>query len=108
MPMEWVGPSISGVTLIVVAIIEWAATRERKRAKEEKEKQERRAERRAEESRLSMDLSSAICALAKVTAKKVTGQHVNGDLSEAMEKADEAQEEYIAFVRKTAAEQVTK
>ena len=57
---------------------------------------------------VSMDLSSAICALAKVTAKKVTGQHVNGDLSEAMEKADEAQEEYIAFVRKTAAEQVTK
>ena len=33
MPMEWVGPLISGAAVVLVAIIEAAAARERKRVK---------------------------------------------------------------------------
>lgn len=72
------------------------------------EKMEKRTEIRVEESRLSIDLNSATCALAMVSAKKLTGQHTNGDVAEAMQKAAEAQEEYTDFLRRTAARQVTK
>lgn len=33
MPMEWVGPLISGAAVVLVAIIEAVAARERKRVK---------------------------------------------------------------------------
>ena len=66
------------------------------------------AARRAEESRLSMDLMSANCALALTTAKKLAGMHTNGDVEEAMEAARTAQESYQAFLQRQAADQVSK
>ena len=38
MPMEWVGPLISGAAVVLVAIIEAAAARERKRIKSDNQK----------------------------------------------------------------------
>ena len=43
--------------------------------------------RRATESRLAMDLMYATCSLSLTTAKKLAGQHTNGDVEEAMRAA---------------------
>ena len=50
----------------------------------------------------------ANCALALTTAKKLAGQHTNGDVEEAMEAAEAAQTAYIDFVRSEAAHNVSK
>ena len=69
---------------------------------------ERRAERRARESRLSMELMYATCALSLTTAKKLAGMHTNGDVEEALQKATDAQAEYIDFCRDEAAKNIAK
>lgn len=93
--------AISAVAMIVVAVINGIMLKDRKRA-------ERRSERRATESRLSMELMSATCALSIVTAKKVTDQQINGDVKKAIQAAYDAQESYAHFLNETAAYQVTK
>lgn len=105
--MDW-GAVISAVALVAVAIIEAMALKDRKKDKEEKERVERRAALREHESHLSMQMMSAACALALVTAKKVTGMHTNGDVEEAMDKAREAQAHYQTFLEETAARQLAK
>lgn len=99
---------IAGLAAVLVAIIEAAAAWDRRQVRRERERAERRATRRAEESRLSMDLMAANCALALVTAKKLTGMHTNGDVEEAMEAAKEAQKQYTDFLQRQAANQVAK
>ena len=99
--MEITTSLIAAAALILVAIIETCNGRERKRARS-------RAERRAEESRLAMDLMGATCKLALITAKKMTGQHVNGDVEDAMATADAANSAYEEFKTKMAATQATK
>ena len=105
--MDW-GAVISAIALVAVAIIEAVAVKDRKNAKAEKERVERRAALREHESHLSMQMMSAACALALVTAKKVTGMHTNGDVEEAMDKAREAQANYQTFLEETAARQLAK
>ena len=99
---------IAAVAAVAVAIIETFAAHDRRQAKLDRERTERRAARRAEESRLSMDLMSANCALALTTAKKLAGMHTNGDVEEAMEDARKAQEAYVDFLQRQAANQVAK
>ena len=69
---------------------------------------EARAARRATESRLAMDLMYATCSLSLTTAKKLAGQHTNGDVEEAMRAAETARTAYIGFVRSEAAHSVSK
>ena len=92
---------LSAGAVIVVAVIETRNGQSRKRT-------EARAERRAEESRLSMELMSATCKLATVTAKAVTGHKTNGDVEEALEAAGQARQEYEDFKIKLAAGQLAK
>lgn len=103
---------IAAVGTVVVALVEVRAAKDRKRsaaqAKEERERVERRAATRERESRLSMEMMAATCALSLVAAKKLTGMHTNGDVEEAMDKALAAQEDYADFVRDVAAHQVVK
>lgn len=106
--MEWIPSAISALALILVAVIESRANRERKQANQDRERSERRAKTRATESQLSMELMSASCKLGVVTAKALTNQHVNGDVEEAMKAAWDAQRNYEAFLRSQAAVQVTK
>lgn len=75
-------------------------------AKSEKEAI-KRADRRAEESRLSMDLMYASCALSVVCAKKLTNQHTNGDVEEAMNEAVSAQAAYRNFCNKQVAKELS-
>lgn len=69
---------------------------------------ETRAARRAQESRLAMELMYATCALSLVTAKKINGHQTNGDVEEAMERAEKAQGAYMNFVRDEAAKNFSK
>ena len=54
-----------------------------------------------------MDLMYATCSLSLTTAKKLAGQHTNGDV-EAMRAAETARTAYIGFVRSEAAHSVSK
>lgn len=104
--------AIAAMGAVAVALVERRAARDRKKSeaqlKEDRERVERRATTRERESRLSMEMMSATCALSLVAAKKLAGMHTNGDVEEAMEKATAAQEDYADFVRDVAAHQVCK
>lgn len=100
--------AVTALAAVAVALIEAAAAWDRRQARAERQRTERRSARRAEESRLSMELMSANCALALTTAKKLAGMHTNGDVEEAMEAAKTAQERYVDFLQQQAAEQVAK
>lgn len=97
--MELWASTISALALILVAVIETRNNRSRKRTEE-------RAKKREEESMLSMKLMSATCALSLVTAKKMAGHHTNGDVEEAMERAQKAQDDYNEFLRRQTARSV--
>ena len=99
--IEIVCAAIAAVSAVVVAVIERRNAAQNRRI-------EARAEQRARESRLSMDLMYANCALSLTTAKKLANMHTNGDVEEAMEAARRAQEEYNKFVRDTVSKQITK
>ena len=94
-------------TLIAATATILAANTERRNRISAKRAEARMA-RRERESHLSMDLMVANCALSLVIAKKMTGMHTNGDVEEAMAKADKAQREYIDFIRDVASQQVSK
>lgn len=76
--------------------------------KRQNEKIDERAKRRAEESRLSMDLMYASCALSLTTAKKLANMHTNGDVEDAMNAAEKAQVAYVNFIRNEAARTIAK
>ena len=54
-----------------------------------------------------MDLMYATCSLSLTTAKKLAGQHTNGDVEEAMRAAETARTASIGFVRSEAAHSVS-
>ena len=92
---------IAGAATVLAAAAEYRSRKSARRA-------EARAARRATESRLAMDLMYASCSLSLTTAKKLAGQHTNGDVEEAMEAAEAARTAYIGFVRSEAAHNVSK
>lgn len=92
---------IAGIAAVLAAGAECRSRRSARRA-------EARAARRAKESRLAMDLMYANCSLSLTTAKKLAGQHTNGDVEEAMAAAEAARTAYIGFVRSEAAHNFSK
>lgn len=93
--------TIAALSALSVAVVERRADKERKTAT-------LRAERRARESRLSMDLMSASCELAMVTAVAMREGHTNGTLEPALSAARDAQEKYRSFLKDEAARAVSK
>ena len=98
---------VSGIFLVIVAIIEAVAAKERKKVKAFNDKAEQRAEQRAEESRLSMQMMSATMKLSIVTANALTGGHNNGNVEEAKALAQKADEEYQAFLKKVVSKEIS-
>ena len=92
---------IAAASAVTVAVIEKRADKDRKRSLA-------RAERREKESRLSMELMSATCELAVVTATAMKEGHTNGTLEPALRKADKAQTDYKNFLLDVAARDVAK
>lgn len=98
---EIICTAITAIAAIFVAVIERRNLRMNKRIEE-------RAERRAQESRLSIDLMYANCALSLTTAKKLANMHTNGDVEEAMAAAEKARADYNTFILDTASHTITK
>ena len=99
---------ISGIFMVIVAIIEAIAYKERKRTKEFTEKMDLRSERRAEESMLSMQMMSATLQLSTVTANALTGGHNNGNVQAAKEAAEKVEREYREFLQRVASRAINK
>lgn len=99
---------IGAAATIIVAVIELRASRDRKRAKQDREQAEVRAERRETESRLSMDLMLATSEMTDVLCLALQGGQINGNVEKARQKGEDAREAYRAFLRNQAAHQVAK
>lgn len=103
--MQYVIPAAA---MIIVAVIEAIASRERKEAKAHGAKAEKRYAQRAEEMRLSMKMMDATLQLSVVSANALTNGKNNGNVERARKAAEEAQHEYNEFLQKLAAGQVAK
>ena len=101
MTTEVICALIAGVAAVLSALAE-------RRARISTKRTEARAQRREKESRLAMELMYATCSMSLTTAKKLAGQHTNGDVEEAMRAAETARTAYIGFVRSEAAHSVSK
>ena len=99
---------ISGIFMIIVALIEAQAAKDRKNRKEEIERQKRHEEERANELRLSMCLIHATLQLSVVSSNALTGGHNNGNVERARLAAKKAEEEYDNFLKELGAKQVAK
>ena len=99
---------VSGVAVVLVAIIEAIAARDRKRTKEILAESKVRQERREKESRLSMDLMYGVAGLSIDTAKAMRDGHTNGTLEGNLAKCEAARAAYDDFVRAEAAHAVAK
>ncbi len=99
---------ISAAALIIVAIIEANAAKDRKKADEERKLILERSEIRAKESRLSMSLMRSTCQLGLETTKALRDGYTNGTLNGRMEEANKALKDYDNFLESEAANAVAK
>ena len=99
---------ISAIGLVVVALIEAFAAKDRKKASEERRLILERSEIRAQESRLSMALMRSTCELSLETTKALRDGYTNGTLDGRMKKAEMALADYNDFLEKETARAVSK
>lgn len=99
---------LSPVALILVALIEMRASRDRKVDQAYKSKTERREHQRAEESRLGMQMMDASLELGVATAIAVEQHKCNGEMHAAKDSAARVREEYRAFIQKLASAEIAK
>lgn len=92
---------LNASTLILVALINTNNAKEKK-------KEEERYQLRLQHEKLSMELMQCDCKLSVLTAKKIAGEHINGDLEKAIDATEQSYANYIDFVNKEMACQVAK
>lgn len=92
---------LNASTLILVAIINTNNAKDKKR-------EEERYQVRLQHERLSMELMQCDCKLSVLTAKKIAGEHINGDLEKAINAAETSYGNYADFVNKEIAIQMAK
>lgn len=98
---------ISAIAAIVVAVIEWRASQDRKILKNAQAEAELRAQQREKESRLSMQMMDATLQLSVVTANALTGGHNNGNVEAARKAAEDASRAYKQFLMETTAHNIS-
>lgn len=98
----------AAIATVLVALIEYAAARDRRKTKAEREADELRDQERTEESRLSMKMMSATLQLSVVTSNALTGGHNNGNVERAKKAAEEAEKEYQAFLQRVTAQEINR
>ena len=103
----YTGEIISAAAVIIVAIIEWRASQDRKLMKQAQEEEKIRAAQREKENRLSMQMLDATMQLSIVTANALTGGHNNGNVEAAKKAAQDASAAYKAFLMDTAAHNIS-
>lgn len=106
--MEYWKEIISAVALIIVAIIEANAAKDRKKADEDRKTLLKRSEIRAKESKLSMSLMCSTCELGLETTKALRDGCTNGTLNGRMDDAEKALKAYNEFIKEEAADAVSK
>lgn len=92
---------LNASTLILVALINTNNAKEKK-------KEEERYQLRLQHEKLSMELMQCDCKLSVLTAKKIAGEHINGDLEKAIDATEQSYANYVDFVNKEMACQVAK
>lgn len=106
---EYIIPAAAG---IIIAIIEYFAVKDRKKAtnaiKCQEEKVDNYAKVRAKESQLAMRMYNACLDLSIATANALTDGNNNGKVEKALAAAEEAQNEYNEFLQRVAAKAMTK
>ena len=103
----YTGEIISAAAVIIVALIEWRASQDRKLLKQAQEEEKLRAIQREKENRLSMQMLDATMQLSIVTANALTGGHNNGNVEAAKKAAEDASRAYKAFLMDTAAHNIS-
>lgn len=106
--MDYVKEIISAAGIIIVAVIEATAARDRKKADADRKEILERSKIRAEESKLSMSLQCSTCELSLETAKALRDGHTNGTMDKRVSDAEAALEAYNKFIKNEAAEAVSK
>lgn len=104
--LTFMGTSVTAIATIVCAIIAYRSEQRAKITKEEKERSEKRANRRLQESRLSLELMNANCALSVGTALAVKRGHANGELEEGLQQVELARKKYLDFLKAVAVEDI--
>ena len=92
---------LNASTLILVAIIQSNSSKTKK-------VEEERYQRRLQHEKLSIELMQCDCKLSVLTAKKIAGEHINGDLEKAIDATEQSYANYVDFVNKEMACQVAK
>ena len=92
---------VPALATVIVAVIEALAAHDRRKAKLAEE-------RRAKETRLSMQMSSAVLQLSLAEATAIIGGHNNGNVEAAMQSARKAELEYQAFLYEVTSAEVAK
>lgn len=96
---------VSAISAITVAgISAWS----NKQVKKEREGFKQNESNQVKERLLTMKLISANCKLSAVTAKTVLNHKTNGDVQDAFESVQEAQQEYYDFINRIAVENLSK
>lgn len=106
--MEYWKEIISAAAIIIVAVIEALAAKDRKKADADRKTILERSEIRAQESRLSMALMRSTCELSLETTKALRDGYTNGTLDGRMKKAEAALADYNDFLEKETANAVSK
>lgn len=105
--MTYLGELISAAAVVIVAIIEWRASQDRKLMKQAQEEERIRAEQREKENRLSMQMLDATLQLSVVSANALTGGHNNGNVEAARKAAEETSRAYRQFLIETTAHNIS-
>lgn len=106
--MEYWKEIISAAALIIVAVIEALAAKDRKKADADRKTILERSEIRAQESRLSMALMRSTCELSLETTKALRDGYTNGTLDGRMHTAEVALADYNKFLENETARAVSK
>lgn len=106
--MEYLKEIISAAALVIVAVIEALAAKDRKKADADRKTILQRSEIRAKESKLSMSLMCSTCELGLETTKALRDGCTNGTLDGRMAEAEQALKDYKEFIKEEAAGAVSK
>lgn len=99
---------ISAASIIIVAIIEANAAKDRKKADEDRKEILERSKIRAKESKLAMSLMCSTCELGLETTKALRDGCTNGTLNGRMDEAEQSLKAYKDFIKEEAAGAVSK
>ncbi len=100
--LEIFGIAFAPLCTIIVAWITYQGNKERKNTERFIERMQAISEAREKAEKLNTEFQYATCKLTTIMAKSMTGQHLNGDVEDALATAVAAQEKYDTFLKDVA------